>query len=155
MRALVICVLVVCVLVACLLPAQAHAIAAEEVADVQELTIVATGDLLIHQPVWDRALANGNGVYRFRPALRDSERQRREARRLRRSGVIDLIVGQHAHVVQPIRRLWGKFVVYGEGNFLSAQSSRCCPGPTQDGLVAVARVLFAGPRGFWPAIVRR
>ena len=83
------------------------------------------------------------------------------ARQLRRSGVIDLIVGQHAHVVQPIRRLWGKFVVYGEGNFLSAQSSNCCPGPTQDGLVAVARVRVAGERvtvrrvDYVPIYVRR
>ena len=60
-------VLVVCAVVACLLPAQARAVAAEDAAAVQELTIVATGDLLVHQPVWDRALANGNGLYRFRP----------------------------------------------------------------------------------------
>ena len=311
-------VLVVCVVVACLLPAQARAVAAEDTAAVQELTIVATGDLLIHQPVWDRALANGNGVYRFRPmfaairptirradlalchmetplgpgapsgfpifntppalayavkwagfdacttasnhsvdqgragvrstilALRraglqhtGTARTRREAQRillmdveglrvailaatygtnglplpdpwsvklirptqiirnarrarrlgaelvivnlhwgveyvhrptadqirvavqLRRSGVVDLIVGQHAHVVQPIRRLWGKFVVYGEGNFLSAQTSQCCPGPTQDGLVAVARVRVAGEKvtvrrvDYVPIYVRR
>lgn len=311
-------VLVVCAVVACLLPAEARAVAAEDASAVQELTIVATGDLLIHQPVWDRALANGNGVYRFRPmfaairptirgadlalchmetplgpgapsgfpifntppalayavkwagfdacttasnhsvdqgragvrstilALRraglrhtGTARTRREAQRillmdveglrvailaatygtnglplpdpwsvklirptqiirnarrarrlgaelvivnlhwgveyvhrptadqirvavqLRRSGVIDLIVGQHAHVVQPIRRLWGKFVVYGEGNFLSAQTSQCCPGPTQDGLVAVARVRVAGEKvtvrrvDYVPIYVRR
>jgi poly-gamma-glutamate synthesis protein (capsule biosynthesis protein) len=87
--------------------------------------------------------------------------QRRVARQLRRSGAIDLVVGQHAHVVQPIRRLWGRFVVYGEGNFLSAQSSQCCPGPTQDGLVAVARVRVAGARvtvrrvDYVPIYVRR
>jgi poly-gamma-glutamate capsule biosynthesis protein CapA/YwtB (metallophosphatase superfamily) len=311
-------VLVVCAVVACLLPAQARAVAAEDAAAVQELTIVATGDLLVHQPVWDRALANGNGLYRFRPMFRairptirgadlalchmetplgpgapsgfpifntppalayavkwagldacttasnhsvdqgragvrstllaleraglrhtGTARSRREAQRillmdveglrvailaatygtnglplpdpwsvklirptqiirnarrarrlgaelvivnlhwgveyvhqptaeqvrvarqLRRSGVIDLIVGQHAHVVQPIRRLWGKFVVYGEGNFLSAQTSACCPGPTQDGLVAVARVRVAGEKvtvrrvDYVPIYVRR
>jgi poly-gamma-glutamate capsule biosynthesis protein CapA/YwtB (metallophosphatase superfamily) len=310
--------LVVCALVACLAPAPAFAVAAEDAAAVQELTIVATGDLLIHQPVWDRALANGNGLYRFRPMFRairptirgadlalchmetplgpgppsgypifnappalayavkwagwdvcttasnhsvdqgragvrstllaleragvkhtGTSRSRREARRLllvnvhglrvavlaatygtnglplpdpwsvklirpaqiirdarrarrlgaelvivnlhwgveyvheptadqlrvarqlRRSGVIDLIVGQHAHVVQPIRRLWGKFVVYGEGNFLSAQTSQCCPGPTQDGLVAVARVRVSGAKvtvrrvDYVPIYVRR
>jgi poly-gamma-glutamate capsule biosynthesis protein CapA/YwtB (metallophosphatase superfamily) len=307
-----------CAAFVALAPADAHAIAAEDAAPVQELTIVATGDLLIHQPVWDRALANGNGVYRFRPMfaairptirgadlalchmetplgpgapsgfpifntppalayavkwagydacttasnhsvdqgragvrstilalrraglrhtgtarsrreaqrillmdvkglrvailaatystnglplpnpwsvklirpaqiIRDARRarrlgaelvivnlhwgveyvhaptadQRRVARQLRRSGVIDLIVGQHAHVVQPIRRLWGRFVVYGEGNFLSAQTSQCCPGPTQDGLVAVARVRVAGTKvtvrrvDYVPIYVRR
>jgi poly-gamma-glutamate capsule biosynthesis protein CapA/YwtB (metallophosphatase superfamily) len=87
--------------------------------------------------------------------------QRAIARRLRRSGAVDLIVGQHAHVVQPIRRLRGRFVVYGEGNFLSAQSSSCCPGPTQDGLAAVARVRVSGDRvsvtrvNYVPIYVRR
>ena len=310
--------LVICALVACLAPAPAFAIAAKDTAPVQDLTIVATGDLLIHQPVWDRALVNGNGVYRFRPMfaairptirgadlalchmetplgpgrpsgfpifntppalayavkwagfdacttasnhsvdqgragvrstilalrraglrhtgtarsrreaqrillmdveglkvailaatystnglplpspwsvklirpaqiIRDARRARRlgaelvivnlhwgveyvhtptadqirVARQLRRSGAVDLIVGQHAHVVQPIRRLWGRFVVYGEGNFLSAQTSQCCPGPTQDGLVAVARVRVAGAKvtvrrvDYVPIYVRR
>jgi poly-gamma-glutamate capsule biosynthesis protein CapA/YwtB (metallophosphatase superfamily) len=308
----------VCTALAALAPADARAIAAEDAAVVQDLTIVATGDLLIHQPVWDRALANGNGVYRFRPMfaairptirgadlalchmetplgpgsptgfpifntppalayavkwagfdacttasnhsvdqgragvrstilalrraglrhtgtarsrreaqrillvdvkglrvailaatystnglplpdpwsvklirpaqiIRDARRARRlgaelvivnlhwgveyvhsptddqvrVARQLRRSGAIDLIVGQHAHVVQPIRRFWGRFVVYGEGNFLSAQTSQCCPGPTQDGLVAVARVRVSGAKvtvrrvDYVPIYVRR
>ena len=68
------------------------------------------------------------------------------ARSLLRGRVIDLIVGQHAHVVQPIRRLGGRFVVFGEGNFVSAQSTACCPGPTQDGLVAAVRVRVEGER---------
>ena len=67
--------------------------------------------------------------------------QLRVARALLRSRAVDVIVGQHAHVVQPIRRLRGRFVVFGEGNFLSAQSTACCPGPTQDGLAAVIRLL--------------
>jgi poly-gamma-glutamate synthesis protein (capsule biosynthesis protein) len=70
--------------------------------------------------------------------------QLRVARALLRSRAVDLIVGQHAHVVQPIRRLGGRFVVFGEGNFLSAQSTACCPGPTQDGLAALIRVRIAG-----------
>ena len=67
--------------------------------------------------------------------------QVRVARVLLRSRAVDVIVGQHAHVVQPIRRLRGRFVVFGEGNFLSAQRTACCPGPTQDGLAAVLRLL--------------
>jgi poly-gamma-glutamate capsule biosynthesis protein CapA/YwtB (metallophosphatase superfamily) len=67
--------------------------------------------------------------------------QLRVARVLLRSRAVDVIVGQHAHVVQPIRRLRGRFVIFGEGNFLSAQSTACCPGPTQDGLAAVLRLL--------------
>jgi poly-gamma-glutamate synthesis protein (capsule biosynthesis protein) len=70
--------------------------------------------------------------------------QLRVARALLNSRAVDVIVGQHAHVVQPIRRLSGRFVVFGEGNFLSAQSTACCPGPTQDGLAAVLRVRVEG-----------
>ncbi|HWM14121.1 MAG TPA: CapA family protein [Gaiellaceae bacterium] len=70
--------------------------------------------------------------------------QLRVARALLRSRAVDVVVGQHAHVVQPIRRLSSRFVVFGEGNFLSAQSTACCPGPTQDGLAAVLRVRIAG-----------
>jgi poly-gamma-glutamate capsule biosynthesis protein CapA/YwtB (metallophosphatase superfamily) len=69
--------------------------------------------------------------------------QLRVARALLHSRAVDVIVGQHAHVVQPIRRMQGRFVVFGEGNFLSAQSTACCPGPTQDGLAAVLRVRVA------------
>jgi poly-gamma-glutamate capsule biosynthesis protein CapA/YwtB (metallophosphatase superfamily) len=82
---------------------------------------------------------------------RPTSEQRALARRLLRRGGIDLIVGQHAHVVQPIGRVRGRFVVYGEGNLLSGQSSLCCPGPTQDGLVAVIRVRAGDGR----AVVRR
>ena len=35
------------------------------------------------------------------------------------SGVIDLVIGHHAHVVQPITKVNGVWVVYGLGNILS------------------------------------
>jgi poly-gamma-glutamate synthesis protein (capsule biosynthesis protein) len=63
--------------------------------------------------------------------------QRALARRLTRSSAIDAIVGQHAHVVQPIRRVRGKPVVFGEGNLISNQTSGCCPASSQDGLIAL------------------
>ncbi|HEU4448474.1 MAG TPA: CapA family protein [Gaiellaceae bacterium] len=87
--------------------------------------------------------------------------QRTLARRLLRRRAVDLVLGQHAHVVQPIGRVRRRFVVYGEGNFLSAQSSACCPGPTQDGLVAVVRLRVEGGRArvrrvdYVPIYVRR
>jgi poly-gamma-glutamate capsule biosynthesis protein CapA/YwtB (metallophosphatase superfamily) len=59
------------------------------------------------------------------------------ARRLTRSPAIGAIVGQHAHVVQPIRFLNAKPVVFGEGNLVSNQTSACCPAAAQDGLVAL------------------
>jgi poly-gamma-glutamate synthesis protein (capsule biosynthesis protein) len=66
-----------------------------------------------------------------------SPQQRALARRLTRSPAIDAIVGQHAHVVQPIRRVRGKPVVYGEGNLISNQTAGCCPAASQDGLIAL------------------
>lgn len=90
-----------------------------------------------------------------------TSQQRDVARRILRSRAVDLILGQHAHVVQPIGRLRGRFVVFGEGNLLSAQTSACCPGPTQDGLVAVVRVHVEGGRvsvgrvDYVPIYVRR
>src|SRR5215218_886612 len=73
-------------------------------------------------------------------------RQRRLARRLLRGRAITAIVGQHAHVVQPIRRVRGNWVVFGEGNLLSNQSSACCPTAAQDGLVAVLHLRVEGRR---------
>ena len=70
--------------------------------------------------------------------------QRALARRLTRSPAIDAIVGQHAHVVQPIRRVNGKPVVFGEGNLISNQTSACCPAEAQDGLIAVIHVRAVG-----------
>jgi poly-gamma-glutamate capsule biosynthesis protein CapA/YwtB (metallophosphatase superfamily) len=45
------------------------------------------------------------------------------------------VVGQHVHVVQPIRRVGRMLVVYGEGNLLSAQGAWCCPAASQDGML--------------------
>jgi poly-gamma-glutamate synthesis protein (capsule biosynthesis protein) len=72
--------------------------------------------------------------------------QRRLAARLMRSRALTAIVGQHAHVVQPIRRVHGRWVVFGAGNLLSNQSSACCPAATQDGMVAILHVRVRGRR---------
>jgi hypothetical protein len=72
--------------------------------------------------------------------------QRTLARYLLRRKVVDLIVGQHAHVVQPIQRIARRFVVFGEGNLLSNQTSACCPAESQDGLIAVIHVRAVGRR---------
>ena len=36
---------------------------------------------------------------------------------------VDLVLGEHAHVVQPITRVNGKWVVYGMGNMVAQQES--------------------------------
>jgi len=66
--------------------------------------------------------------------------QVRLARVLTRSPAITAVVGQHVHVVQPIRAVNGKMVVFGEGNLLSNQTAACCPAASQDGLIALLRM---------------
>jgi hypothetical protein len=75
-----------------------------------------------------------------------SEFQDQVSRRLTASPDVTAVIGQHVHVVQPIRRVNGKPVVFGEGNLLSNQTAACCPVESQDGMVVVLNVL-AGPDG--------
>ena len=75
--------------------------------------------------------------------------QRRLANNLLEDSDIDLIVGSHAHVPQPIGKVGDKFVIYGLGNFLTNQSPltcRSCPAATVDG-VLVEVVLAETPAG--------
>jgi poly-gamma-glutamate synthesis protein (capsule biosynthesis protein) len=60
------------------------------------------------------------------------------AKRLTASPLIDAVVGQGPHVVQPIWRMNGKFVVFSEGNLVSNQGAAAgLPAATQDGLIAL------------------
>jgi poly-gamma-glutamate synthesis protein (capsule biosynthesis protein) len=68
------------------------------------------------------------------------------ARALTKDPDITAIVGQHVHVVQPIRRVRGKLVVYGEGQLLSNESSACCPIQTEDGMLVFLHIVVAGKR---------
>jgi poly-gamma-glutamate synthesis protein (capsule biosynthesis protein) len=68
--------------------------------------------------------------------------QRDLARRLLAAPEVDLILGHHAHVVQPIEQVGGKWVAYGMGNSLSNQTPACCAAGSQDGVlvqVTIAR----------------
>ncbi len=62
------------------------------------------------------------------------------------SPAIDLIVGHHVHVVQPVERVGDKYVLYGLGNFLSNQTPNCCPAASQDGVIAVVTISDEGGR---------
>ena len=73
--------------------------------------------------------------------------QRTVARQLLRGDAVDLIVGHHAHVVQPIRRLEGNWVAYGMGNSFSGMRDRLSGAHVQDGFILVA-VFEDGPRGW-------
>jgi Bacterial capsule synthesis protein PGA_cap len=62
--------------------------------------------------------------------------QQRLAAILTASHQIDLIIGHHAHVVQPIAMMNERWVLYGLGNHLSAQvASKKRPASTQDGVL--------------------
>ena len=69
------------------------------------------------------------------------------ARKLTGARVITGIVGQGPHVVQPIERINGKFVVFSEGNLVSNQSASAgLPTETEDGLIALLRFKAQGDR---------
>lgn len=59
------------------------------------------------------------------------------AEQLTASGAFDLIVGHHAHVVQPVQRLHGIPVIFGLGNFLSNMTEP----ETSDGVIARVRAV--------------
>jgi poly-gamma-glutamate synthesis protein (capsule biosynthesis protein) len=61
--------------------------------------------------------------------------QRSLARTLLASPDVDFIYGSHAHVVQPIERIHGKYVAYGLGNFLSRHAPCCDTPATRDGMI--------------------
>lgn len=71
--------------------------------------------------------------------------QRAVAKKLTSAKVITAVVGQGPHVVQPIERINGKFVVFSEGNLVSNQSASVgLPAATQDGLIALLRFRARG-----------
>jgi poly-gamma-glutamate synthesis protein (capsule biosynthesis protein) len=79
-------------------------------------------------------------------STRASDTQRALATQFAESGVIDLIVGHHAHVVQPIEAIGEMWVAYGLGNFISN-----LPVPdgiwteaTQDGIVITVEIDRSG-----------
>lgn len=98
----------------------------------------------------ERARADGADVvvasvhccveYRTEP----TDAQRVLAERIAESGAVDLYVGHHAHVPQPIELLdggpagEGMWTAFGLGNFLSNQDSRCCVAETSNGLLLTA-----------------
>jgi len=71
-----------------------------------------------------------------------NEFQRTVAQAVARSGAVDVILGHHAHVVQPIERIRDTWVAFGMGNSLSGMTS---PERT-DGLIVQVLVERRGDR---------
>lgn len=76
-----------------------------------------------------------------------TEHQRETAKALARSRQVDLVIGHHAHVPQPVVRLAGgpdregMWVAYGLGNSLSNQGPDCCVLASNVGLLLVADIV--------------
>ena len=65
-----------------------------------------------------------------------------QAKALLASPDVDLILGDHVHVQQPVERIGDKYVVFGMGNLLSNQSPAVALAPqTQDGAIVGVRVV--------------
>ena len=71
--------------------------------------------------------------------------QRQTARKLLADPSIDLIVGHHAHVVQPFEKIKGKWVAYGLGNQIARHETP--RGTTEEGVMARFR-FSKGPDGW-------
>ncbi|MCK0116661.1 CapA family protein [Isoptericola sp. S6320L] len=69
------------------------------------------------------------------------------------SGVVDLVIGHHAHVPQRVARVDGgpggdgMWVAYGLGNLLSNQSAACCDARTSNGVLLSATFSQDRPSG--------
>lgn len=76
-----------------------------------------------------------------------TEGQRSVAAAITAGGLVDLVVGHHAHVVQPIEQVNGVWVLYGLGNVISNHpTSSNWPAASQDAMVVTVAVTV-GPDG--------
>ena len=73
-----------------------------------------------------------------------SSYQTKIADAITKSGEVDLIIGSHAHVLQPIKLVNGTWVIYGLGNFLSDMPTTPkdppWPASTQDGAIVTTKI---------------
>ena len=83
----------------------------------------------------------------YRRSITDA--QRRVAEAITASGEVDLISGSHAHVLQPIKQVNGKWVFFGLGNHLSTQNALTIGrASTADGVIVTVRFTEQAGGGF-------
>ncbi|KDN24107.1 CapA family protein [Amycolatopsis rifamycinica] len=70
--------------------------------------------------------------------------QRSQAKKILASDDVDLIIGHHAHVVQPFEKIGDKWVAYGLGNSVARHSEP--KGDTEEGVAARFRFVRDGDR---------
>ena len=110
-------------------PWAVHVISAEDILQEARLAIELGAEFVVLSIHW-------GAEYHVAPTTQ----QRALAKELLAGDEIDLIVGTHAHVIQPVERLGGNLVIYGLGNFLSnqsPQSCRSCPPESTDGVIVL------------------
>jgi poly-gamma-glutamate capsule biosynthesis protein CapA/YwtB (metallophosphatase superfamily) len=73
-----------------------------------------------------------------------SDGQRARADALLTSGAVDLVLGHHVHVVQPIDRVGDGVAVHGLGNLLSNQQAELTGAETEDGVIVLLEFGQAG-----------
>jgi len=105
------------------------------------------------QPIIDRAqqardagadvvIASVHCCAEYQTAPTDA--QRAIAEKIAASGLVDLYIGHHAHVPQPVELLPGgpsgngMWTAFGLGNFLSNQDTQCCVANTNSGILLTA-----------------
>jgi poly-gamma-glutamate capsule biosynthesis protein CapA/YwtB (metallophosphatase superfamily) len=114
------------------------------------VNLIDDGDAILEDARWARAHGaefvivslHWGAEYQTRPTAA----QTALAERLLASPDIDLILGTHVHVVQPIGRINGEVVVYGMGNQLSNQRSYGGHTGTEDGVMVHFTVREIGGR---------
>ncbi|WP_084104528.1 CapA family protein [Demequina sp. NBRC 110056] len=80
--------------------------------------------------------------YRTEP----TDAQRSIASQIADSGLVDLYIGHHAHVPQPIELLpggpsgKGMWTAFGHGNFLSNQDTQCCVAASNSGYITTSTI---------------
>ena len=77
----------------------------------------------------------------FDKIVQPTPSQRSIAAAVTASGEVDLIVGQQAHVLQPIEKVNGVWVIYGMGNFLSDHPVGSFPQSAGDAAIFVVGVV--------------
>lgn len=81
--------------------------------------------------------------------IQPNSAQRAIVEQIADSGLVDLYVGHHAHVPQPIELLdggahgEGMWAYFGHGNFLSNQDSHCCVAISNSGYLGVTTFTIA------------
>lgn len=75
--------------------------------------------------------------------VQPNDAQRSIVEQIAESGLVDLYVGHHAHVPQPIElveggvRGTGMWAYFGHGNYLSNQDTQCCKADTNSGYLGI------------------